>query len=181
LNKFLNDLCLGISRKHFNISQKNFIHFPKFLMTFATAFLGIDLFHVLMCYFSVGGSQIRSRHRYGGQNPYNSTNSQCYHYSFCPRGEPNSIANFDWGAMAGSSPSLDPPLTTNTITTITTTSTTTTCTYTDNHNLPHPLPAALSPRAPRLSKQPEVCLLIQRLTSEKIRTVTGYRKALNIS
>src|SRR6218665_805189 len=35
--------------------------------------------------FSVGG-QIRSRHRYGGQNPYISTNSQCYHYSFCPQG-----------------------------------------------------------------------------------------------
>src|SRR6218665_3601342 len=33
----------------------------------------------------------------GGQNPYISTNSQCYHYSSCPQGGSNSIANFDGG------------------------------------------------------------------------------------
>src|SRR6218665_3386538 len=59
--------------------------------------------------FSIGGGQICSRHRYGGQNPYFSTKSQYYHCSFCPRGGPNSIANFDAGAMAGFAP-LDPPL-----------------------------------------------------------------------
>jgi len=40
----------------------------------------------------------------GGQNPYFSTKSQYYHCSFCPGGGPNSIANFDGGAMAGFAP-----------------------------------------------------------------------------
>src|SRR6218665_1613888 len=63
-----------------------------------------------MVFFHRGG-QICSRHRYGpgGQNPYFSTKSQYYHCSFCPRGGPNSIANFDGEAMAGFAP-LDPPL-----------------------------------------------------------------------
>ena len=46
---------------------------PKFLKCHLSPkisddlFLSIDLFHVSMCYFSVGeGGQIRSRHRYGG-------------------------------------------------------------------------------------------------------------------
>ena|SRR6218665_1232654 len=43
-------------------------------------------------------------------NSYFSTNSQCYHYSFCPRGGPNSITNFDGGR--GRISPLDPPLTT---------------------------------------------------------------------
>src|SRR6218665_1391173 len=46
----------------------------------------------------------------GGQNPYISTTSQCYHNSFCPRGGPHSIDN-RW-AMAGFAPPpyMDPPL-----------------------------------------------------------------------
>src|SRR6218665_1812835 len=48
-------------------------------------------------FFRRGG--ICSRHRIdtGGQTPYISTNSQRYHYSFCPRGGQNYIANFDGG------------------------------------------------------------------------------------
>ena len=34
---------------------------------------------------------------WGGQNLKIYTNSQIYHYCFCPRGGPNSIANFDVG------------------------------------------------------------------------------------
>src|SRR6218665_2382035 len=99
LSKFLNDLFLGVSRKNFIVSPKYVIHLPKLLMIFL---LVIDLFHVLMCYSSVGG-QIRSRHRYagGGQNPCISTNSQCYHYSFC---------QLRWGPWPDLPPPLDPPL-----------------------------------------------------------------------
>src|SRR6218665_3989626 len=60
-------------------------------------FLVIDLFHVLICYFSVRGAKSVADIDTGGQNPYISTNSQCYHYSFCPRGGENSVANFDGG------------------------------------------------------------------------------------
>src|SRR6218665_418255 len=56
------------------------------------------------------GGQIRSPHRLGGgQNPKIYTNSQFYHYCFCPRGGPNSIANFDGGPWPDLPP-LDPPL-----------------------------------------------------------------------
>src|SRR6218665_1089836 len=62
------------------------------------------------CYFSVGVPNPVPTIDTGGQNPYFSTKSHCYHCSFCPGGGPNSIANFDGGAMAGFAPSLDPPL-----------------------------------------------------------------------
>src|SRR6218665_1304644 len=41
----------------------------------------------------------------GGQNPKMYINSQFYHYCSCPRGGPNSIANFDGG---GAWPDLPP-------------------------------------------------------------------------
>src|SRR6218665_841253 len=43
------------------------------------SFFVINLFHVLVWSFSEGGPN-------PGQNPYFSTNSQCYHYSLCSRG-----------------------------------------------------------------------------------------------
>src|SRR6218665_62203 len=60
--------------------------------------------------FSVGlGAKSVADIDMGGQNPYFSTYSQCYHYSFCPRGGPNSTANFDGGPWPDLPP-LDPPL-----------------------------------------------------------------------
>src|SRR6218665_1773618 len=50
-----------------------------------------------MWYFSMGGAKSVTDIDTGGQKPYISTNAQCYHYSFCPRGGPNSIDNFDGG------------------------------------------------------------------------------------
>src|SRR6218665_1828927 len=58
-----------------------------------------------MCYFSVGGGKSVADIDTGGQNPYILTNSQCYHYSFCPGGGPNSIANFDGGPCPDLPPS----------------------------------------------------------------------------
>src|SRR6218665_3742825 len=40
----------------------------------------------------------------GGQNPYFSTKSQCYHCSFCPGGGAKLHCQFRWGAMAGFAP-----------------------------------------------------------------------------
>src|SRR6218665_911413 len=55
--------------------------------------------------FSVGGAKsVADIDSGGGQNPYISTNSRCYHYSLCPRRGPNSVANFDGGAMAEFAP-----------------------------------------------------------------------------
>src|SRR6218665_216367 len=66
-----------------------------------------------MCIFFVGG-QIRSRHRYGGgQNPYFYTNSQCYHYSFCPRGGQTPLPS-SMGGHGRICP-LDPSLTASTL------------------------------------------------------------------
>src|SRR6218665_546121 len=66
-----------------------------------------------MCIFFVGG-QIRSRYRYGGgQNPYFYTNSQCYHYSFCPRGA-KLHCHLRWGGHGRICP-LDPSLTASTL------------------------------------------------------------------
>ena len=107
---------LGVSQQNFCISPQNCHLFPKI----SDDLFVIDLFNVLVWSFSVGG-QIRCLHRYGGQNPYFSTNSQRYHYSFCPRGRPNSIANFDGGPWSDLPPPMDPPLTlTTTRTTVTT-------------------------------------------------------------
>ena len=84
---------------------KKFQHFPP------KCYLSDDLlfshrpfscFNVL--FFPWGGESVADIDTGVGQNPYISTNSQCYHYSFCPNGGPNSIANFDGGAMAGSPP-----------------------------------------------------------------------------
>ena len=93
---------------------KKFQHFPQKChpspkISDDFFFLIIDLFHVLMCYFSVGGAESVADIDRGGQNPYISTNSQCYHYSFCSRGGANSIANFDGGPWPDLPP-LDPPL-----------------------------------------------------------------------
>src|SRR6218665_2927005 len=77
-----------------------------------TFFLVIDLFHVLMWYVFHRGAKSVSDIDTGEpkpQNPYISTNSQHYHYSFCPRWGPNSIANFDGGPWPDLPP-LDPPL-----------------------------------------------------------------------
>ena len=52
LSEIFNDSFLGVCRKKFSISAKNFIYLPKFLTTF---FLIIDYFRVLICCFSVGG------------------------------------------------------------------------------------------------------------------------------
>ena len=101
LQKILNDLFLGVSWKNVCISLKNSIYLQKFLMTF---FLVIDLFRVLLCYFFHRGAKSAAYIDTGGQNPYFSTKSQYYHCSFCPGGGPNSIANFDGGAMAGFAP-----------------------------------------------------------------------------
>src|SRR6218665_1806127 len=58
-----------------------------------------------MWYFSVGGAKsIASIDKGGGQNPYFSTNSQCYHYAFCPRGGSKLHWQLRWGAMAGLAP-----------------------------------------------------------------------------
>jgi len=57
-----------------------------------------------MWYFSVVGAKSVADVNKGGHNPYFWTNSQCYHYAFCPRGGPNSIGNFDGGGMAGFPP-----------------------------------------------------------------------------
>ena len=53
LPKFLNDLLLGVFRKTFSISPK----MSSISQNFWWPFLVIDLFHVLMCYFSVGGAK----------------------------------------------------------------------------------------------------------------------------
>ena len=93
-------------KKFLHFPQKMFIYLPKFLMTFS---LVIDLFQVLIQYFSVGGAKSVGRHRQGGQNPYLSTNSQCYHYSFCSRGGQTPLPT----SMEGPWPDwslLDPPL-----------------------------------------------------------------------
>src|SRR6218665_1070887 len=49
-----------------------------------------------MWHFSIGGAKSVLDMGTGGQKSF-STYSQCYHYSFCPRGGANSIANFDGG------------------------------------------------------------------------------------
>jgi len=64
-------------------------------------------FNVL--FFSVGGANPYPTSIQGGQNPYISTNSQYYHHSFCPKGGPNSIDNFNGGPWPNLPP-LDPPL-----------------------------------------------------------------------
>src|SRR6218665_3354880 len=86
---------LGVSRKN-SVYPSKVIYLPKFMMSF----LVIDLFNVLMRYFSVGAAKSLADIDTGDHNPYISPNSQYYHYFFFPRGGPNSIANFD-GAMAG--------------------------------------------------------------------------------
>ena len=86
---------LGVSRTNFGISRKNFIHLPKFLMTFH--FLVIVLLMFSCMAFFVGGAKSVADIDTGGQKPYFSTYSQSYHYSFYPQGRPNSIANFDGG------------------------------------------------------------------------------------
>ena len=93
--KFSNDLYLGfiiyLPKRLYHLSPN--ISDDIFFLS-----LVIDLSDVLMCRIFCRGGQIRSRHRYGGsQNPYLSTYSQFYHCSLCPRGGPNSIANFDGG------------------------------------------------------------------------------------
>jgi len=65
-------------------------------------------FSCFIWYFFIGGAKSVADIATGGPKSF-STKSQYYHYSFCPGGGPNSIANFDVGAMAGFAP-LDPPL-----------------------------------------------------------------------
>ena len=63
-----------------------------------------------MCYFSVGGPNPQPTSIRGGQNPYISTNSQCYHYSFCPRVFLSLQCQLRWGVAWPDLPPLDPPL-----------------------------------------------------------------------
>src|SRR6218665_2871546 len=76
-----------------------------------TFFLLVDLFNVV--FFSFWGAKSVADIDTGGakiQNPYISTDSQCYHYSFCLRGGPNSIDNFDGGGAWPDLSILDLPL-----------------------------------------------------------------------
>ena len=77
-----------------------------------TFFLVIDLFHVLISYFSVGGEQICSDiGKRGGQNPYIlPTYFTLLTLLVHPPRGPNSIANFEGGVMAAGLAPLDPPL-----------------------------------------------------------------------
>src|SRR6218665_3707003 len=102
LPKFFNDVFRRFS-KNFCISPKNLIYLPKFLMM---TFFSHRPFSCFMWYFFPVGGQIRSRHRYGGggQNPYFSTKSQCYHCSFCPEGDQTPLPTSMGGSMAGFCP-----------------------------------------------------------------------------
>src|SRR6218665_2180548 len=82
LPKFVNDLISAFPEKISAFPQKIFIYLPKFLMT--SFFL----------------TSIR-----GDQNPYFSTYSQCYHYSFCPQGGAKLHCQLRWGPW----PDLPPP------------------------------------------------------------------------
>jgi len=99
----LNDLSLGVPDKISAFPPQNCHQISPKISDDLFLFLVIDHFNVLMWYFSVGG-QIRSRQRYGGGNPYFYANSQCYHYSFCPRGGAKLYCQLRWGAMAGFAP-----------------------------------------------------------------------------
>ena len=100
---------LGVSRKNFSISPKNVVYLPKFLMTFFSH-RPFSCFNVL--FFRRGAKSVTDIDT-GGQNPYISTNSQCYHYSFRSAPEGAKLHwQFRWGAMAGFAPPRDPPLNT---------------------------------------------------------------------
>ena len=101
LPKCLNDLFKAFPKK-FQHFPKKFNLSPKISDDFLFSHRSFSCFNVV--FIRRGSGQIRSRHRYGGPQSLHFDNSQYYHYSFCPRGGPNSIANFDGRVMAGFAP-----------------------------------------------------------------------------
>src|SRR6218665_900765 len=67
------------------------------------------MFFMFQCGIFPQGGQIRNRHRYVGPKSLHLHKFTILSLLFLPPRGPNSIANFDGGAMAGFAP-LDPPL-----------------------------------------------------------------------
>ena len=91
---------LGVIRKNFCISPKNVIYLPKFLMTFFPSHRPFSCFNVVF---------FRTRHQYGGQNPYISTNSQLVIILSASEGGQTPLPT-SMGGHGRICPPLDPPL-----------------------------------------------------------------------
>src|SRR6218665_1135686 len=103
-----NDLFLGVSEKKFrHFPQKFHLHVSPKISD--DLFLVIDLFRVLICYFSVGGTKSVADIDTGGPKSLHFHKFTMLSLLFLlPRGA-KLHGKVRWGAMAGFAP-LDPPL-----------------------------------------------------------------------